>query len=302
MGDSGGVDHGGGHGAHPAGLRRPVHLLGVAAGDPFREGEPVLLFDDRDRRYLLHLRAEGVFQYHFGSLPHSALIGSPEGGVFRSSKGAPLTALRPRLGDYILKMRRGPQVVYPKDLGAVLLYADIYPGLTVLEAGTGSGALAMTLTRAVGPAGRVISYEVREDHARHGRAALVKHFGELPDWLELRTGDVADGLEEAEADRLVLDIPEPWEAAERAAARMRPGAVVCCYLPTVPQVERLHRALEETGRFIDAETFEVLRRTWNIRGRSVRPDHGMVGHTGFITTARLFLPEEDPPPPPGEGP
>ncbi len=270
-------------------------------GAPFREGEAALLFDDRDRRYLLHLRAEGVFQYHFGSLPHAQLIGSPEGGVFRSSGGAPLVALRPRLGDYILKMRRGPQVVYPKDLGAILLYADIYPGLVVLEAGTGSGALAMTLTRAVGPAGRVVSYEVREDHARHGRGALVKHFGGLPDWLELRVGDVADGLGEVEADRLVLDVPEPWGLIPQAADALRAGATVCCYLPTVPQVERLHRAMDETGRFIDAETFEVLRRTWNVRGRSVRPDHGMVGHTGFITTARLRSAEENPPAPPPEG-
>lgn len=272
----------------------------MASGVPFREGEPALLFDDRGRRYLLHLRAEGTFQYHFGSLPHAQLIGSPEGEVHRSSGGAPLTALRPRLGDYILKMRRGPQVVYPKDLGAILLYADVYPGLTVLEAGTGSGALTMTLTRAVGPAGRVVSYEVREDHARHGRGALVKHFGGLPDWLELRVGDVADGLGEVEADRLVLDVPEPWGLMAGAADSLRPGAVICCYLPTVPQVERLHRALEESGRFADAETFEILRRTWNVRGRSVRPDHGMVGHTGFITTARLCAPPQDPPPPPPE--
>ena len=271
----------------------------MPAGVPFREGEAALLFDDRGRRYLLHLRAEGVFQFHFGSLPHSQLIGSPEGGVFRSSGGAPLVALRPRLGDYILKMRRGPQVVYPKDLGAVLLYADIYPGLVVLEAGTGSGALTMTLTRAVGPAGRVVSYEVREDHARHGRGALTRHFGGLPDWLELRVGDVADGLGEVEADRLVLDVPEPWGLIPQAADSLRAGAVVCCYLPTVPQVEQLHRAMDDTGRFIDAETFEILRRTWNVRGRSVRPDHGMVGHTGFITTARLRSPEENPPPPGG---
>lgn len=271
----------------------------MPAGVPFREGEAALLFDDRGRRYLLHLRAEGVFQFHFGSLPHSRLIGSPEGGVFRSSGGAPLVALRPRLGDYILKMRRGPQVVYPKDLGAVLLYADIYPGLVVLEAGTGSGALTMTLTRAVGPAGRVVSYEVREDHARHGRGALARHFDGLPDWLELRVGDVADGLGEVEADRLVMDVPEPWGLIPQAADSLRAGAVVCCYLPTVPQVEQLHRAMDETGRFIDAETFEILRRTWNVRGRSVRPDHGMVGHTGFITTARLRSPEENPPPPGG---
>lgn len=262
----------------------------MAAGPPFREGEPALLIDGRGRKYLLHLKDAGVFQFHLGHLPHAEIIGSPDGSRFASSKGAPLVALRPRLGDYILKMRRGAQVVYPKDLGAILMYADIHPGLTVVEAGTGSAALTMALTRAVGPTGRVVSCEIREDHAAHGRATIVRRFGRVPGWLELRIGDVIDTVTEEEHDRLLLDIPEPWQVIPAATGTLRTGGVVCCYVPTVPQLQRLHEALDATGRFLDVETFEVLLRTWNVTGRSVRPDHGMVGHTGFLTVGRLIQP------------
>ena len=262
----------------------------MGAGRPFEEGEPALLFDSKGRKYLLHLRSDGIFRFHLGDLPHAEVIGSPDGSRFLSSKGASLIALRPRLGDYILKMRRGPQVVYPKDLGAILMYADIHPGLTVIEAGTGSGALTMALTRAVGPSGRIVSCERREDHAAHGRATIVRNFGRIPDWLELRVGDVLDTITEFEYDRLVLDIPEPWRVIPAATRRLRTGGIVCSYLPTVPQLQQLHDALDDTGRFLDVETFEVLIRTWNVTGRSVRPDHGMVGHTGFVTVGRCIQP------------
>ena len=249
-----------------------------------------MLIDGRRRKYLLHLRSTGMFQFHLGNLPHSDIIGSPDGSRFVSSKGAPLVALRPRLGDYILKMRRGPQVVYPKDLGAILMYADIHPGLAVIEAGTGSGALTMALTRAVGPTGRVVSCEIREDHAAHGRKTIVRRFGHVPDWLELRVGDVLEAVAEEEYDRLLLDIPEPWRVIPAATGNLRTGGIVCSYVPTVPQLQKLHEALDATGRFLDVETFEVLLRTWNVTGRSVRPDHGMVGHTGFVTVGRFIQP------------
>ena len=262
----------------------------MAAGRPFEAGEPALLIDDKGRKYLLGLRADGMFHYHMGTLAHAELIGTPDGARLRSSKGAPLIALRPRLGDYVLKMRRGPQVVYPKDLGAILMYADIHPGLTVIEAGTGSGALTMALTRAVGPAGRVVSCEIREDHAARGRSSVSRRFGEVPEWLELRVGDVSDAAAQIEHDRLILDLPEPWRVIPAAVEGLRTGGIVCCYLPTVPQLEKLHRALDDSGRFADTETFEVLVRTWKVSGRSVRPDHGMVGHTGFLTVGRFIQP------------
>ena len=262
----------------------------MVAGRPFEAGEPALLIDAKGRKYLLHLKSAGVFQFHLGHLPHAEIIGSPDGSRFASSKGASLVALRPRLGDYILKMRRGAQIVYPKDLGAILMYADIHPGLTVVEAGTGSGALTMALTGAVGPTGRVVSCEIREDHATHGRGAIVRRFGEIPEWLELRVGDVLDTVAEEEHDRLLLDVPEPWHVIPAATGGLRTGGIVCSYVPTVPQLQRLHEALGATGRFLDVETFEVLLRTWNVTGRSVRPDHGMVGHTGFVTVGRLIQP------------
>ena len=264
-----------------------VHALArPAAGRPLVEGEPVLLVDDKDRKYLLHLRADGMFKYHHGTLPHGDVIGALDGSTLHSSNGSPLIAMRPRLADYILKMKRGAQVVYPKDVGAILMYADIFPGLTVLEAGTGSGALTMALTRAVGPNGRVVSCELRDDHATHGHKTIRKGLGGIPDWLELRVADVVDVIAEVQPDRLVLDLPEPWAVIPVAADHLRSGGVACFYLPTVPQIQETHRALEETKSFIDIETFEILLRTWNIKGRSVRPDHTMVGHTGFLTVAR----------------
>lgn len=249
-----------------------------------------MLLDDRGRKYLLHLRASGVFRYHKGSLDHAEVIGSPDGTTLLSTNGAPLIALRPRLGDYILKMRRGPQVVYPKDLGPLLMYADIRPGLTVVEAGTGSGALTIALARAVGPTGKVISYELREDHAPRGRSNVERYFGRVPEWLELRVGDLLENLAGIEHDRLVLDLPEPWTLVPASTEWLRSGGVFCSYLPTVPQLEQLHKAFEISGRFTDVETFEVLLRTWRVAGRSVRPDHGMVGHTGFVTVGRCIRP------------
>ncbi len=254
--------------------------------DTFRPGDAVLLYDERDRQYLLHLRVDGSFQFHQGTLAHTDIIGQEDGCTVISSGGARLIALRPRLADFVLKMRRGAQVVYPKDAGAILIYGDIGPGMTVVEAGSGSGALTMVLARAVGAGGKVISVERRPDHAEHARKAIGRFFGSVPEHVDLRIGEVEEVLAEVTPDRLVLDLPEPWHVAEVAAERLRPGGVLCAYLPTVPQLQSLHECLVETGAFYDAETFEVLHRSWNVKGRSVRPSHQMVGHTGFITTAR----------------
>jgi tRNA (adenine57-N1/adenine58-N1)-methyltransferase len=257
---------------------------------PLSFGEPVLLYDDRDRQYLLHLRPDGVFQTHQGSLQHSDIAGADDGSMLVSSGGARFRALRPRLADFVLKMKRGAQVVYPKDTGAILVYGDIAPGMTVVEAGTGSGALAMALARAVGPTGRVVSVERREDHAAHAKKAIELYFGDVPPQLELRIGDVAGAITDVGPERVVLDVPEPWHAAAVAAEHLAPGGVFVAYLPTVPQLEMLHEALSDTGSFHDVDTFEVLIRNWNVKGRSVRPSHQMVGHTGFITTARRIVP------------
>lgn len=263
--------------------------------EPFEAGDPCLLLDHKGRRYLLTLKPGSEFQYHRGILSHDTLIGSREGTVHQSSKGSRLIALRPRLADYVLKMGRGATVSYPKDAGAILVWADIGPGQTVLEAGTGSGGLAMVLARAVTPGGRVVSCERREDHLNQATGLIERFYGEIPEHLELRLGEVEDVIEEVRPDRIVLDLPEPWHSVASAAAHMADGGIFCCYLPTVPQVQTVRDAISATGRFTEVMTFEILLREWAVEGRSVRPSHRMIGHTGFITVARLIGPIEDVP-------
>ena len=261
---------------------------------PLEPGERVLLVDPRDRRYLIVLGTGKQFHSHLGVLEHDELIGIPEGSTVKASSGATFTAYRPTLSDFVLKMKRGAQVVYPKDIGLILVYVDVFPGATVVEAGTGSGSLTLALARAVGPDGRVISYEVREDH--HERAveninAWYEGSGGKPENLELRLGDIFEGIEDARGerlegvDRMILDLPEPWRAIGPVTDSLAPGGVFCCYLPTIPQVSQTVEAMR-AARFSFLTTFEGLVRTWNVDGQSVRPDHRMVAHTGFIVTGR----------------
>jgi tRNA (adenine57-N1/adenine58-N1)-methyltransferase len=255
---------------------------------PLQPGERVLLFDARDRRYLITLATGKQFHSHMGTVDHDDLIGAPEGSSVRSSGGGRLLAFRPTLSEYVLKMRRGAQVVYPKDIALILVYADIFPGATVVEAGTGSGSLTLALARAVGEAGRVISYEVREDHlarAAENVAAWYEALGGKPENLELRLGDVFEGVPEEDVDRMVFDLPEPWQAIGTTTSSLSPGGVLCCYLPTVPQVQETVDAMRRNG-FGLLTTFEGLVRTWNVDGASVRPDHRMVAHTGFLVVGR----------------
>ena len=252
--------------------------------EPLAAGERVLLLDPRGRRYLVRLEAEGVFHFHGGALPHSLVIGSEEGTTVHTTTGTALTCFRPRLADFILKMGRGAQVIYPKDIGPILIYADIFPGARVLEAGTGSGALTIALCRAVGADGRVISYELREEFQEIARRNAEDFFGKVPPWLELRPGDIREVAGET-FHRVVLDMPEPWGALDASAAVLTPGGVLCGYLPTTGQVQSLVAAMD-AGGFAEIQTFEVMLRTWHVEPRSVRPDHRMVAHTGFITVGR----------------
>ncbi|NOY55960.1 MAG: tRNA (adenine-N1)-methyltransferase [Actinobacteria bacterium] len=251
----------------------------------FEADDLCLLVDFKGRRYLLTLREDGEFHSHLGVIPHTDLIGIQEGSLVSTGSGSKLLAIRPRFVDYVLKMRRGAQVVYPKDVGPILVYGDIKPGSIVLEAGTGSGALTIALVRAVGPNGRVVSVERREDHAAHARRSIERFFGEIPSTLDLRVGDVETEAETVHADRLVLDLPEPWHIA-RAGGHMEPGGVFIAYLPTVPQVQTLVETMRDVGSFALIDVFETLHRTWKVEGRSVRPDHRMVGHTGFVVIGR----------------
>jgi tRNA (adenine57-N1/adenine58-N1)-methyltransferase len=254
---------------------------------PFEPGERALLVDKRGRRYLITLQSGGSFHSHQGYVPHDAIVGQPEGVRVTTTNGAPMIAFRPSYPEFVLKMPRGAQVIYPKDVGLILVEADVYPGATVLEAGTGSGALTIALTRAVGPTGRIITYEAREDFHVRARGNLEAFLGKVPDHVEMRLGDVTEGVPERDIDRVVLDLPEPWRVVPVAAEAMRPGAIWCSYVPTVGQVSETVEALRAAG-FAEDATREVLVRTWHVEGRSVRPDHRMVAHTGFVTTARLL--------------
>lgn len=258
---------------------------------PFEPGERALLVDQRGRRYLVRLEAGQTWHSHGGTLPHDLIIGSPEGTVVHSAAGMVFRCFRPRMADFVLKMPRGAQVVYPKDIGAILVEADVFPGAAVLEAGTGSGSLTLALCRATGPQGRVVSYEVRPEFRARATGNLEAFLGKLPEWLDLREGDVRDVASTGEVfDRAILDLPEPWEALEALATALAPGAIVCGYLPTTVQVQQLVLAFPHHG-FEHLETIEILRRSWHVTGRSVRPDHRMIGHTGFLTLGRR-LPDD----------
>jgi tRNA (adenine57-N1/adenine58-N1)-methyltransferase catalytic subunit len=251
----------------------------------FTPGERVLLVDQRGRRYLMKLVAGHVFHTHAGMIAHDDVIGAVEGQGVAASTGRSFLAVRPTLADVVLKMPRGAQVIYPKDLGAILMAADVWPGMRVLEAGVGSGALSMTLLRA---GAEVIGYESRRDFAEVARKNVAEWVGEDAAY-RLVEGDVYEDIQERGLDRMVLDLPEPWRVLPHAELALRPGGVLLAYLPTISQVATLRAAMSR-GRFAMAETSELLRRTWHVEERSVRPDHRMVAHTGFLTTARLLEP------------
>jgi tRNA (adenine57-N1/adenine58-N1)-methyltransferase len=256
----------------------------------FAAGDRVLLIDNKRRRHLITLEVGGEFHSHTGVLRHDDLLGNPEGITVRTTKGSRLVAVRPTLAEYVLEMPRGAQVIYPKDLGPILMLADIFPGARILESGVGSGALTMALLRSIGPTGTVVGYELRPDFADRAQRNITGMLGDdVPLRIDVR--DVYDGIDEEDLDRVVLDLPEPWQVVKHAEAALRPGGILLAYLPTIGQVSRLRDELEGSA-FGMAESLEVLQRTWHVDGQSVRPDHRMVAHTGFLTTARLLVPPE----------
>lgn len=252
----------------------------------FQTGDKALLTDSRGRRYLLTLQPGASFHFHRGIVAHDAIIGSPDGSRVTSTGSETLTVFRPTYADYVLKMPRGAQVIYPKDVAILLVQADIYPGARVLEAGVGSGATTLALLRAVGAAGRVIAYEQREDFAERALANVEGYLGKAEN-LQIHLGSIYEPVEPVEVDRAVLDLPEPWRALPQVEACLRPGGVLVCFLPTILQVHHLREEMDRRARWTSMWTQETLTRTWHIEGQSVRPDHRMVAHTGFLTLGRL---------------
>jgi tRNA (adenine57-N1/adenine58-N1)-methyltransferase catalytic subunit len=255
----------------------------VTAGE-LAAGEQVLLIDTKGRRYLVRLAAGGEFHSHAGVLPHDRVIGEVEGCRVATTRGQRFRVLRPTLSDFVLSMPRGAQVIYPKDLGPILLLADLAPGVRVLESGIGSGALSMTMLRA---GAHIIGYELREDFAARALKNVETFLGpEVLDRYQVEIRDAYDGIDEIDLDRVVLDLPEPWQVVPHAARALRPGGILLAYTPSVAQVMHLRAALDQ-GPWAETSTLEVLNRTWHVEGQAVRPDHRMVAHTGFLTRARL---------------
>ncbi len=272
------------------GPRAPV-MPGTDA--PLAAGEPVVLTDRKRRRYLIELEPGGEWHSHAGMLHHDDIIGGREGSALRTNKNMEVTVLRPTREDFVLKMKRGAQVIYPKDQAMIVAAADIRPGATVVEAGAGSGALTMALLAAVGPAGRVVSFERREDHLKVARRNVARWHGGEPDNWEVHLGDVGEALPDLAPHRVVLDVLEPWLLVDAAARALAPGGILLAYMPTVPQVMRLTETLDDDGRFAPAQTTETLVRPWDVKGLSVRPSHRMVAHTAFLTTGRRVLPVDE---------
>lgn len=255
---------------------------------PLKAGEPVLLVDRKQRNYLTVLEAGGEFHTHVGVVPHDDLIGRDEGITVRSGRGATYLVMRPTLSEFILNMKRGAQVIYPKDLGPILMLADIFPGANVVESGIGSGALSMTLLRA----GAVVTgYEIREDFAARAMKNVEAFHGDVTDRYTVKIGDIYEGIEETEVDRILLDLPEPWQVVPHAAKALRLGGLLVAYTPSITQAAQLRDALS-SAPFEMAETIEVLNRGWHVEGRAVRPNHRMVAHTAFLTSARRVEPYE----------
>jgi tRNA (adenine57-N1/adenine58-N1)-methyltransferase len=252
---------------------------------PFRTGEQILLVDAKRRRYLLRLQAGAEFHSHTGVLSHDEVIGAAEGSKFRTRQGQVFTAIRPTLSEFVLKMPRGAQVIYPKDLGPILMLADVFPGARVLESGVGSGALSMTMLRA---GATIVGYELRHDFAARARNNVETFLGdEALTRYRVEERDCYAGIDENGLDRVVLDLPEPWQVVKSAARALHTGGILVAYTPTILQAAQLREALADSP-FGMAETIEVLNRSWHVEGQSVRPDHRMVAHTGFLTSARLL--------------
>lgn len=252
---------------------------------PLVEGDTALLLDPQGNRYLVTLRPGGCFVFHRGSVLHDDLIGSPEGSIVRSSNRLPLAVLRPRLLDYSLEMPRNSAIVYPKDLAMLVMWADVYPGATVLEAGIGSGSLTTALLRAVGERGRVICYELRPDFIPTALNNVRRFLGD-PANLLIREHDVYAGIPDGPVDRIVLDLPEPWRVVPHAADGLRPGGMLAAYSPSILQAQQTVLSLEHAGHYAQIETLETFYRPWYIKDSAVRPVQQMVAHTAFLTFAR----------------
>ena len=267
---------------------------GEASG-PFSAGDRVQLTGPKGRLHTITLEPGKVFHSHKGPIAHDDLIGLPDGSVVANAVGVEYLALRPLLSDFVMSMPRGAAIVYPKDAAQILAQADVFPGATVVEAGVGSGALSLWLLRAIGPQGRLLSFERREEFADVARGNVATFHGDDPANWSITLGDLAEALpQQAEAgsvDRVVLDMLAPWECIDAVSTALKPGGVLLCYVATVTQLSRVAEAIRATGWYTEPQANETMVRGWHVQGLAVRPDHRMIAHTGFLLTARRLAPD-----------
>ncbi|WP_430646489.1 tRNA (adenine-N1)-methyltransferase [Agromyces sp. GXS1127] len=267
---------------------------GEASG-PFRAGDRVQLTGPKGRMHTITLEPGKLFHSHKGAIAHDEIIGLPDGSVVANAVGVEYLALRPLLSDFVMSMPRGAAIVYPKDAVQILAQADVFPGATVVEAGVGSGALSLWLLRALGPTGRLMSFERREEFAAVARGNVATFHGEEPANWSITLGDLAEALPEqapaASVDRVVLDMLAPWECLDAVSTALKPGGVLLCYVATVTQLSRVAESIRATGWYTEPVANETMVRGWHVQGLAVRPDHRMIAHTGFLITARRLAPD-----------
>jgi len=255
----------------------------------FKEDDLALIIDSKERKYLVTLKKDTSFYFHKGNVPFNDIIGKSEGIKVQSSHGETLTVFKPTLEEYILKMKRGAQIIYPKDISRIITLLDIFPGAKVFEAGTGSGALTLFLLRAVGKSGKVVSYEKRKDFYENAKKNIEKFIREkTTEELILLNKDIAEGIEESDFDRAILDLTEPWLFLDKVVEALKPGGILGCYLTTVLQIYSLLEEFEKifSTKLYKIGVFELLERKWEKDGLSLRPALRMVAHTGFIVVFR----------------
>lgn len=272
----------------------------MAYSGPFSYGDRVQLTDAKRRHYTVILKEGGQFHSHKGIINHDDIVGMDEGSVIESTLGSSFPLFRHLMVDHVLSMPRGAAVIYPKDAAQILVEGDIFMGARVLEAGAGSGALSMSLLRAVGPEGHVYSYEIRDDHLEYAVDNVEEYFGSRPEWWSPRLGDLGEVTAEdlgGPVDRIILDMLEPWENLETVRDLLIPGGVFMTYVATVPQLMKVMEGIRELQCFTEPKAWESLVREWKVEGLATRPEHRMNAHTAFLIWTRRLADGVTPPRP-----
>lgn len=256
----------------------------------FNYGDRVQLTDNKGKLYSITLSAGSEWHTHKGMLRHDDIVGLPEGSIVETNGELKFQIFRPLLADYVLSMPRGATIIYPKDSAMILGVADIKPGIRVLEAGVGSGALSISILRAVGETGYLHSVEIREDFALIAKENVLSYFQKEPTNWKLSIGALQNEQFESNFDRVLLDMLAPWECVDVATKALVPGGVLLAYVATTTQLSKIAEAIKESSNFTEPESSEIIVRGWHHEGLAVRPQHRMIGHTGFLIFARRMAP------------